>query len=189
MPFASFRSAARVLVTSAALVALASAALVTVAAADDDDVTLPYCAALPLPHGTIAADGSACRPLDVKVPNGTLHLAIAATESQREHGLMAVAEVPYHQGMLFAFPDAKNVQRDFWMKDTITPLDMVFVTDGGAITSIAVNVPATAPGTPDSKVARRSGVGRYVIELGAGEAARLGLAPKVRIPIPPIPAE
>jgi uncharacterized membrane protein (UPF0127 family) len=189
MPIATFRSVARVLVTCAVLATGATAALISRAAADDDDVTLPYCAALPLPHGTIAADGSACRPLDVKTPNGTIHLAIAATEPQREHGLMGVAEVPYHQGMLFAFPDGKNAQRDFWMKNTITPLDMVFITDGGAITAIAANVPATAPNTPDDKVARRSGVGRYVIELGAGEAARLGLAPKVRIPIPPIPAE
>jgi uncharacterized membrane protein (UPF0127 family) len=154
-----------------------------------DDPTFPWCAGIPLPHGTVAADGSACRPLDVRAPNALLHLAVAATEAQREHGLMGVAAVPARQGMLFAFPDATNQTRDFWMKNTITPLDMVFVTDGGKITSIAANVPATAPGTPDDKVARRSGVGRYVIELGAGAAAQDGLAPGVRLAIPPITAQ
>jgi len=66
---------------------------------------------------------------------------------------------------------------------------MIFVKADGTISTIAASVPATPPGTPDDKVARRSGVGAYVIEVAAGEAARLGLAPGVRLRLPDIPAQ
>ncbi len=75
------------------------------------------------------------------------------------------------------------------MKDTIAPLDMVFVKGDGTISKIAPNVPATAPGTPDDKVARRDGLAQYVIELGAGDAARLGLAVGMRLVIPFVEGE
>ncbi len=82
-------------------------------------------------------------------PEGTLRLAVADTEPRRERGLMGVAAVPAGQGMLFVFPDDADVRRDFWMKDTIAPLDMIFVRRDGTISTIAANVPATKRGTPD----------------------------------------
>jgi uncharacterized membrane protein (UPF0127 family) len=140
-----------------------------------------WCTTVPIPS-------SACRPLTVSSTHATLRLALAATEPQREHGLMDVPSVPAGEGMLFAFPDGDQ-PREFWMKNTITPLDMVFVDGNGVITSVAARVPATAPGTSDANVARRSGVGTYVIELGSGSAARLGLATGVRLTIPPVEAQ
>jgi uncharacterized membrane protein (UPF0127 family) len=158
---------------------------------------LPWCTSIPLPLRDLPtlsdtlheAHRASCRALDVETPQVTLHLAVAATEAQREHGLMGVPYLPVREGMLFAFPDALDQTRNFWMKNTITPLDMVFVKSDGTISSIAARVPATAPGTTDDKVARRDGVGRYVIELGAGEAARDGLAAGVRLRIPAVSAE
>ena len=70
--------------------------------------------------------------LEVRAGRTTLRLAVAATPAQREHGLMNVPFVPSGQGMLFAFPGADEM-RGFWMKDTITPLDMVFVRSDGTI--------------------------------------------------------
>ncbi len=128
-----------------------------------------------------------CRPLDVRTARTTLHLALADDEARREHGLMNVPFVPAGQGMLFAFADGDQ-RRSFWMKNTIASLDMLFVNADGTITSIAANVPATAPGTSDDQVARREGVGRYVIELAAGDAARLGLRVGDRLSIPPVGA-
>ncbi|MEA2689013.1 MAG: hypothetical protein QOD51_1620, partial [Candidatus Eremiobacteraeota bacterium] len=49
--------------------------------------------------------------------------------------------------------------------------------------------PATPPKTPDDKVARRQAVGRYVIELGAGQAGQLGLLPGSVLVIPPVQAQ
>jgi uncharacterized membrane protein (UPF0127 family) len=144
-----------------------------------------WCTGIPLPAGARAA---ACRALEIRTPRGTLRLAVAATDKQREHGLMNVRWVPPGEGMIFAFPDGDQL-RGFWMKDTVTPLDMVFVTSDGTITDVAVNVPATPPHTPDDKVARRQAVARYVIELGAGQAGTFGLIPGARIFVPPVSAQ
>jgi len=141
---------------------------------------LPLCTRIPL---TVR-----CRPLEVRAPRTTLRLAVALTEAQRERGLMNVTFVPPDEGMLFAFPFAER-HMEFWMKDTITPLDMVFVKGDGTISDIAVDVPASTPKTPDDKVARRQGVGRFVIELGAGGAARAGLLPGMQLSIPPVAAK
>jgi uncharacterized membrane protein (UPF0127 family) len=180
---------------------LCGALLLTAQTPSATGVVTPWCDSIPLPQAdfsSITAGGTEtihqqhranCRSLDVETPQATLHLAVAATEEQREHGLMGVPFLPVRQGMLFAFPDATDQARNFWMKNTITSLDMVFVKGDGTVSSIAAHVPATAPGTPDEKVARRSGAGRYVIELGAGEAARDGLAPGVLLRIPALPAK
>ena len=140
----------------------------------------PWCTKIPFPR-------AGCRALVVRTPRATLHLAVAATNAQRERGLMNVRYVPFAQGMIFAFPGGDEL-RGFWMKDTVTPLDMVFVQGDGTITAVAANVPATPPNTPDDKVARRQAVGRYVIELGAGQAAQLGLLPGSVLTIPPVEA-
>ena len=161
---------------------------------------LPWCAGVPLPQADLPRlsldDGAqihqprvaGCRPLEVQAGSHTLHLAVAETEAQRQHGLMNVPFVPAGQGMLFAFSGG-DAQRFFWMKDTITPLDMVFVKSDGTVSQIAANVPATKPGTADDKLARRDGIARYVIELGAGDAARLGLVSGMRLVIPPVQGE
>jgi uncharacterized membrane protein (UPF0127 family) len=117
-----------------------------------------------------------CRVLEVRAGRTTLRLAVAATPAQRERGLMNVPFVPAGQGMVFAFPGGDEL-RGFWMKDTITPLDMVFVRSDGVITMIAENVAATKPGTPDDKIARRQALAKYVIELGAHDSERIGLQP------------
>jgi len=161
---------------------------------------LPWCARLPLPHAAqlpaMSVNGETvhtpetadCRIAAVRAPRGMMRLAVAADEQRREHGLMNVPFVPAGEGMLFVFP-GPDQDLHFWMKDTIAPLDMVFVKGDGTISAIAADVPATKPGTPDDKVARRNGIGRVVIELGAGEAARLGLAPGQRLMLPPIEAQ
>jgi uncharacterized membrane protein (UPF0127 family) len=181
----------------AAALALSPALCVRVAAAAEAPA---WCGHLPLPRSaqlpamtvngeTIHTPQSAeCRPADVRTPHGAMHLAVAATEPRREHGLMNVPYVPAGEGMLFAFPGGDQ-DLHFWMKDTIAPLDMIFINGDGTITSIAADVPATKPGTPDDKLARRNGTGRFVIELGAGDAARLGLAPGQRLVLPSIEPE
>jgi uncharacterized membrane protein (UPF0127 family) len=140
-----------------------------------------WCTTIPLP-----AQG--CRPLVVQAPRETLRLAVVVTEALRERGLMFVSAVPPGQGMLFVFSRG-DAQREFWMKNTIAPLDMVFVGDNGTVTTVAADVPKTTPETPDAQIPRRSGVGTFVIELAAGEAARAGISSGTRLAIPHILAE
>ncbi|MBV8154678.1 MAG: DUF192 domain-containing protein [Candidatus Eremiobacteraeota bacterium] len=140
-----------------------------------------YCTTLPI--GT-----SFCEAVELDAPKARLRLAVANTEPLREQGLMGVRDVPPDQGMIFIFPDAMNVSRQFWMKDTLVPLDMVFVSAAGTITEVASNVPASTPDQSDATVAKRDGIGRYVIEVRAGGAGRAGLDPGKRLVIPPIDA-
>jgi uncharacterized membrane protein (UPF0127 family) len=137
---------------------------------------------------SVSPAASFCRALAIAAPRATLQLAVAETDARRERGLMGVTRLDAGQGMIFVFPDAVDRRRDFWMKDTLLPLDMVFVRTDGNVSSVSADVPATKPGTPDSDVARRAGLGRYVIELRAGGAHAAGLEPGTRLFIPPIDA-
>jgi len=103
-----------------------------------------------------------------------LRLAVANDDAMRELGLMCVTRLKPQHGMIFVFSDDKRWE--FWMKNTLVPLDMVWVKADGTITTIAANVPASTRATPDDAVARRAGTGQYVIELRAREAAADHLA-------------
>jgi uncharacterized membrane protein (UPF0127 family) len=145
----------------------------------------PYCtpalflAPAPAPFGT-APRPLRCRVYPLAAPKASLSLAVATSEPDRERGLMFVRDLPTRAGMIFAFPDG-DLSRVFWMKNTLIPLDMVFVESDGRVTGVARNVPATTPSTPDDLVPRRSGLAAYVIELNAGEARRAGILTRGRL--------
>jgi uncharacterized protein len=116
----------------------------------------------------------------VHAPYATLTLQVAKTEDQRETGLMSVTHLPAHTGMVFVFDQDAPVE--FWMKDTLVPLDMVFVAADGTVRSVAANVPVVPEDAPDDSIPRRAGTAKYVIELPAGEAKKDGIAPGVHLP-------
>jgi len=102
---------------------------------------------------------------------------LAETETQRRHGLMFTAYLPKQQGMLFVFET--DAQRQFWMKNTQIPLDMLFFTSDGSL----VNIIHSA--MPFSLTARDSaGPARYVLELNGGVAAEIGVQPDARLVLP-----
>jgi uncharacterized protein len=123
---------------------------------------------------------AAATPAPQHLPTMTLHapradltLQIATTESERELGLMSVTKLPERTGMVFVF--AQDQPIEFWMKDTLIPLDMVFVARNGTVRSVASDVPVVPESTPDDRIPRRTGSAMYVIELPAGEAAKDGI--------------
>ncbi len=145
------------------------------------------CADARLPSAIL--DGPATLPslnplqtITVSAPRHVLQLAVAADERSRELGLMCVTRLRAQSGMLFVFGHAADW--DFWMKNTLVPLDMAWVDADGRVSSVAAMVPASTLQTSDEQVARRSGHGAYVIELAGGEAARDGIAPGVRLALP-----
>ena len=115
----------------------------------------------------------------VHAPKATLTLQVATTEDQRETGLMSVTHLPAHTGMVFVFDEDAPVT--FWMKDTLVPLDMIFVAADGTVRSVAANVPVVPEDTPDNKIPTRPGVAKFVIELAAGEAAHDGITTGVQL--------
>lgn len=121
------------------------------------------------------------RIITIQAPNEKLTLEVADTESSREYGLMFRTQLAPHAGMIFVF--SYDERQGFWMKNTMIPLDMLFVRSNGTIDSIAANVPAQSAQTPGEEI-RRDGFGKYVIELAAGEARRAGLHPGLKLILP-----
>jgi uncharacterized membrane protein (UPF0127 family) len=117
--------------------------------------------------------------ITVHAPKAALKLQMATNGKERELGLMSVTHLAPHTGMVFVFPQDGDEQ--FWMKDTLVPLDMVWVSAQGIVTGIAINVPVVPLDTPDQQIPRRDGTGMYVIELPAGEAVPDGIRDGVRL--------
>lgn len=103
-----------------------------------------------------------------------LTLELAVNDETRIRGLMRRASIGPHDGMLFVFQDAEP--RSFWMKDTSIPLDIIFFDGEGYVIQIAKHT------TPYSLAAIPSGgAAGNVIELAAGRADALGIAPGDRL--------
>jgi uncharacterized membrane protein (UPF0127 family) len=90
-----------------------------------------------------------------------------------------VTHLPKHAGMVFVFEQDAPIT--FWMKNTLVPLDMVFVAADGTVRSVAANVPVVPESTADDAIPRRSGTAKFVIELPAGEAAIDGIVTGTRL--------
>lgn len=102
----------------------------------------------------------------------TFDAEIANTPQSREIGLMHRLSLPQGTGMLFDFAENNKSERfvTMWMKNTHVPLDMLFVKASGHVWRIE---PSTVP---HSLAFIESGQPvRYVFEIGAGEAARIGV--------------
>ena len=113
-----------------------------------------------------AADGR--QPLTIHMHEaGCLHLQVevAADPSARQTGLMYRDHLPENTGMLFDYGHEQSVQ--MWMKNTLIPLDMLFIDDNGRIVHIVEN---TRPG---SEILIDSGRPvRAVLELNAGSVEK-----------------
>lgn len=110
--------------------------------------------------------------LFVVTPTGRIRffVEIADTEAERQKGMMFRKEAPPDRGMLF---DMKQVaEAAFWMKNTLIPLDIIYIRPDGTILSIARNT------TPLSEAPIPSGgpiLG--VLELAGGRAEEIGAMP------------
>ncbi|MEA2783417.1 MAG: uncharacterized protein QOK29_4961 [Rhodospirillaceae bacterium] len=93
---------------------------------------------------------------------------LATTPEQMAVGLMYRRSLAPDAGMLFVYPSARQVA--FWMKNTLIPLDMLFIGDDGRIRRI---VERTVP-LSETPIASLDEV-RAVLELNGGTAERLGI--------------
>ena len=99
---------------------------------------------------------------------------LATDYEQQRRGLMFVRGMPESTGMLFIY-DVEET-RSMWMKNTYIPLDMVFARADGTVVNVITD---TVPQTLTSH--RSTGPARYVLELNAGTARRLGIGTASRI--------
>jgi len=119
--------------------------------------------------GTSAPSPSAARA-KVHTAKGVavVTLEVARTQAAHERGLMDRSELAPDAGMLFVFDQSSP--HGFWMKNTLIPLDMLFLGDDGRVLSVVERKPLTEDVT-DGGVASR-----YVLEVNGGWARAHGLA-------------
>ena len=112
-------------------------------------------------------------PVTITKANGetvTLDVEMAVSDEAEERGLMYRTSMPENSGMLFMF-EREDI-RAFWMKNTLIPLDMVFIRKDGKIVNIHENaVPK------DLTPIYSTGPSNAVLEINGGRAAKLGLKP------------
>jgi uncharacterized membrane protein (UPF0127 family) len=96
------------------------------------------------------------------------HVEMAIDPMQQITGLMFRTSVPDDGGMLFDWGVPRDSQ--MWMKNTLVPLDMVFINQDGMIRSIAENTVPESLAVIDSR-----GPVRATLELQAGITAKLGI--------------
>jgi hypothetical protein len=109
-------------------------------------------------------------PLTIKSKNGVHRFTVdvAATPEQQERGLMFRKSLAGDRGMIFPYDPPQEVA--FWMKNTLIPLDIIFIRSDGTIVRI------TKAEAMDLTPLPSGGPVAGVLEIRGGRAAELGIS-------------
>ena len=130
---------------------------------------------------SLAAVAACAQDSDVKFQKSSLVIVtatreikfdvdLATNDTERAHGLMFRKQLGAYEGMLFDF--FKEMPVSFWMKNTLIPLDMVFIAGDGTIKHVHANAVPMSTDTIPSQYPVRA-----VLEINGGSAALLGIKP------------
>ncbi len=111
-------------------------------------------------------------PLTVQSGDQTHQFTVEVAETAQEQarGLMFRTELAPDRGMIFPF--ANDRMASFWMKNTVIPLDIIFIRRDGTVESIAANtIPYSLESVPSGEPVAA------VLEIAGGRAAELGIKP------------
>ena len=106
-------------------------------------------------------------------------LEVARTPQDRARGLMDRESLARDAAMIFVYAD--EAYRSFWMKNTIIPLDILFLDSHGVVVDVQTMTPQV--GVPDSELTSypSAAPARYAIEMNAGLATELGVEPGAQV--------
>jgi len=131
------------------------------------DVTAREWVGPPLDHGQLVVH-------DAFGGRHSLEVEIADTQPARTRGMMWRTSVPAGTGMLFIFP--REEVHPFWMRNTLVPLDMLFLDHTGQVIGI---VAQAEPQTLDNRDVGKPSV--YVLEVAGGWTEKVGAVPGSRV--------
>lgn len=103
--------------------------------------------------------------ITIEIGNKEYKVQEARTEEEKEKGLQGVTELPEDEGMLFYFDPPEDVS--MWMKDTLIPLDIVFINDDEEVVYVGEGIPNTETQMTVQNVA-------YVLEVNSGSGIQEG---------------
>lgn len=101
----------------------------------------------------------------VEVNDKKYKVKVAKTEEEQRKGLQGVTELPEDEGMLFIFDPPSEAT--MWMKDTLIPLDIVFINEDEEVTYVMQGVPET-----ETKVSVQDTA--YVLEVNTNSGIKEG---------------
>ena len=115
--------------------------------------------------------------LAIETARGDRHdfgIELATTPQQHQQGLMFRRDMAPDAGMLFVYRPVRRVS--MWMRNTLIPLDMLFIADDGMVVKIVERaVPLSLKTIASDRPVRA------VLELNGGTVERLGIAPGDRV--------
>ena len=105
-------------------------------------------------------------------------LEVARTPAERARGLMNRESLAQDSAMLFIFQE--EAYRSFWMKNTLIPLDILYLDSNGVVVDVQTMTPQV--GAPDSEltVYPSAAPARYAIEMNAGLAQKFGIGQRAQ---------
>lgn len=106
----------------------------------------------------------------IKVANHLITVELASTGKHHAYGLMNRESLPHDRGMLFVF--STDEIRHFWMKNTLIPLDIIYINSKGVVEAIVKAEPCLKDSC--SSFSSQKPI-RYVLELNQGESEQLGI--------------
>jgi hypothetical protein len=123
----------------------------------------------PGPTPTARAAGSADSGPRAVMPSGAAYrLELALTPEDQAQGLMYRESLPPNTGMLFVFPTSEP--HHFWMKNTMIPLDMIWMDESGRVLFVSANTPPCK--ADPCPTYGPDGPARQVLEIAGGMAAK-----------------
>lgn len=133
--------------------------------------------------GCTSSKGSGLPTRKFVVNGRKVTLEIAATDPERERGLMFRDALGEDEGMIFLFPE--EMPRSFWMKNCRMDISIAYLDRNGRIVSI-LEMKKPLPGTPENALeSYPSGLpAQFAIEMRAGWFADHGVKPGVTVEIP-----
>ena len=111
------------------------------------------------------------KTIDQQIANQNFSLEVADNVYLLGKGLSGRKELCSKCGMLFVF--GFESPQTFWMKDTLIPLDMIFIGSSGQITKIVTANPEL--GKNDFELTLYQATAKYIIELNGGISEKIGL--------------
>jgi len=124
--------------------------------------------------GAAAGTAPICEPQTITIladPGERIFAIEVADDSEEQaRGLMFRPALPADAGMLFIFDPPRPAK--FWMRNTMIPLDMVFIDDAGRVESIAERTD-----TYSERVSSSQSDVRAVLEINGGLSRQLGIGP------------
>lgn len=113
---------------------------------------------------------SGLREGEMQIHGASIIVELALDSPSQAKGLMGREVMPENRGMLFLFPQTQPLS--FWMKNTLIPLDIIYISEAGDVIDIVQAEPCRTRQCPSYPA---KAPGKYVLELNSGMAEKLGL--------------